>query len=157
MTKQRSKIFVGIAGILVIVGFFYSMNSDTLFGYLIKPLAPVDWDEVKTRYIIEYSIPIHLIEQQNGNCLVNAKGFESLTTHGKFIHRAELASKLNFDKENDTLIVTCDKLHGDTSVFTVWYVDSESPTYSGKYEYFIDPYNGTLGRGVDYFNTTSGE
>lgn len=157
MAKHFSKIFVGVAGALVVFGFFYSMNSDTLFGTIIEPITPVDFSEVKKRYIIEYSIPIHLIEQQNGNCLVSAKGLNSALKHREFVRSAELASKVNLDEENDTIIIPCDQLHGDISEFTVWYVVPDSNVHAGKYEYYIDPYDGTLGRSVDYFNQTSGE
>ncbi len=154
MASKFSKIFVIAAAVLVVIGFTYSMDKDTLFGTLVEPLAPVDWTEVKPKYVIEYSIPITIIEENGNDCTVYAKGFYSLTTHGKFTRSAELASKLKYDNSTDTLVIQCDQMQGDPSEFTAWYVSPESNVHKDKYEYYIDPYDGTLGRGVNYWNQT---
>lgn len=154
MANKVSKVFVIIAAALVIGGFVYIQDRNTLFGTLIEPIEPVDWSEVKSRYIIEYSIPITLHERNGNECTVNAKGFYPLTTHGKFTHSNELANKLKFDNSTDTIIIPCNEMKGDPSEFTVWYVSPESNIHKGKYEYYIDPYDGTLGRGVNYWNQT---
>ena len=167
MASKSSKIFVVVAAVLVVAGYAYSADKDTIFSAVIKPLQPLDWNEVKPKYIVEYSIPITIKEKNGNDCTVDAKRFYNLVTSGKFTKRADLANELkfNYDKKvtsdgnimitNETLVIPCDKMHEDRSEFTVWFVSSDSSIHKEKYEYYIDPYDGTLGRGVNYFNETA--
>ena len=152
MTNRSSKIFVLVAAVLVIVGYVYTMDKDTVFNTVIEPITPVDWSEVSKKYIVEYSIPITILEENGNSCTVFAKNLGPVFVHGKFTRGADLANELKWNEEDKTIVISCDKMHGDPSEFTVWYVAPDSQVHEGKYEYFIDPYDGTLGRGVDYFD-----
>jgi len=106
----------------------------TIYEYFSAPI----WDEVRERDIVKNSIPI--IYQENlkgGDCSVYAENFDIIIEHKYFVRGEELADKLNYDKEKNTLIISCDKLYGEKSRLNVWYVLEESPKYPEKYEYFI--------------------
>ena len=148
MANNAPKIFVAVAAVLVIAGFIYTYSDDTLFGKFVEPIKPVNWDEVASKYIIEYSIPVSIIEESGNDCKVSAERLGSVFTHGKFTRAMDFANDINFDFEDETAILPCDKMQGDPSELTVWYVAPDSKTHEAKYEYFIDPYDGTLGRGV---------
>jgi len=154
MANKSSKIFVIVAAILVVVGFFYTQDKNTLFDEIVEPLQPVAWDEVKTKHITEYSIPISTLEKNGNDCLTTAKNLNSVLNHTKFTSGPELANKLQFDLDSETIIIPCAQMKGEPSEFTVWYVSPESKVHNDKYEYYIDPYDGTLGRGVNYWNQT---
>lgn len=155
MTNKSSKIFVAVAAVLVIIGYVYSMDKDTIFSNITEPIRPVDWSEVKIKYIIEYSVPITIVEENGNDCTVYAKGFQPINL-AKFKRQTDLINQIKYNEENETLVIPCDKMYGDPSEFTIWYVSPESNVHASKYEYFIDPYDGTLGRLATYWNQTTG-
>ena len=157
MASRASKIFVAVAAVLVIIGYVYSMDKDTVFSAILEPITPVDWSEVSPKYIIEYSIPITIVEENGNDCTVYTKTLSSAIYHGKFTRGADLANELKFNEEEETIVIPCDKMQGDPSKFTVWYVSPGSNVHEGKYEYFIDPYDGTLGKGIGYVFDETGE
>ena len=155
MTNKASKIFVIVAAVLVIAGYFYTMDKDTIFSVVTEPLEPVNWSEVKPRFIIEFSVPITIVEENGNNCTVYAEGFNP-NTLVEFMHAANLVNELKYNAEEKTIIIPCDKMHGDPSELTIWWVTPNANAHQSKYEYYIDPYDGTLGRGVDYWDQTEG-
>jgi hypothetical protein len=153
MASKSSKIFVIVAAVLVVIGFVYSMDKDTLFSTLVEPLAPVDWAEVYTKYVIEYSVPITVIEKNGNDCKVHAEGFQVYSL-AKFKRHTDLINMIKYNNVTETLIIPCDSMPGDPSEFTIWYVSPDSNIHTSKFEYFIDPYDGTLGRDMSYWNQT---
>jgi len=126
MKSRDQKIFVIVAAGLVIIGLFYSLNnSETIFGKFLEQIGPVDWSEVKGRDIVKNSIPITLLEDNNGECKVLGERFDLILDHQYFIRSNELAEKLQFDREIKTLIIPCDELVGEKSRLNVWYVIQE--------------------------------
>jgi hypothetical protein len=143
MKSKNQKIFVIIATGLVVVGAYYSINSDTLFGKFLDQFSPVNWDEVRERDIIKNSIPIILLETKNGDCKVHGEKFDLIIDHQYFIRSNELVQKLQYDREEKTLIIPCDELAGEKSRLNVWYMLEESTNHPTKYEYFITEWEET--------------
>jgi len=141
--SKNQKIFVIIAIGLVVVGAYYSINSDTLFGKFLDQFSPVNWDEVRERDIIKNSIPIILLETKNSDCKVHGEKFDLIIDHQYFIRSNELVQKLQYDREEKTLIIPCDELVGEKSRLNVWYMLEESPNHPTKYEYFITEWEET--------------
>jgi len=144
MTKRQEKIFVIVAVALVIFGLFYFPLSNSYLGYLIQPLMEPNWDEIHPKFIVKNSVMISLVEKENSNCKVLAERFGGITAHKFFIKGEELVKKLNFDSDNETIVLPCDLLHGDQSRLHIWYVIDESPNDQNKYRYFVTELNQTL-------------
>ncbi|MCH7560899.1 MAG: hypothetical protein IIC67_05960 [Thaumarchaeota archaeon] len=143
MVKQ-SKMFLVFAIVIFIIGIVYALNSETLLNTVLqKTVLPVDWEKVHPREIVKNSIPITIIEEKNDICVVTAGKFDAIITHDYFIKGDELASKLNYDRENQTIEIKCDQLVEEKSRFNVWYVTSESPVFAERYEYFVTSWNVT--------------
>ncbi len=143
MKKKDQKIFVIAMVALVIVAFFFFQRSDSLLGSLIEPYSEPNWDEVPEKHIVKNSIPIVLLEENNGKCKVTAQKFDIIIEHSYFIRGNELAEKLNYEKGDETLVLPCDLLEGEKSRLNVWYAVEESTKHSKKYQYFITPWNET--------------
>lgn len=143
MKKKQEKLFVVVAIGLVIAVLYYNPVENNYLNLLLAGFSEVDWDEVKPRNIVKNSIPITLIEKMNGKCKVTAYKFDYIIDHQYFIRQNELASQLNYDRENLTLVLSCDLLEGEKSRLNVWYVLEESPKHAEKYEYFITPWEET--------------
>lgn len=143
MEPRNQKIFVIAAIGLVIIGLFYSLNSDTIFAQFLDQISAVDWDEVIEREIVKNSIPITLIENTGEKCLVKGEKFDVILNHKYFVRSSELARELQFDSEKKTLVVSCEELEREKSRLNVWYVIPEAPKHATKYEYFITEWEET--------------
>ena len=143
MSKKQEKIFVIAMAILVIVGFIYIQNTETLFTKVVGEFSAVDWDEVRERDMVKNSIPITLLEKTDGKCKVDAKRFDVIIDHNYFVQGKDLAKELSFDRENETLLLPCNLLEGEKSRLNVWYVVEESTNHSKEYEYFLTPWEET--------------
>ena len=75
MKKRDQKIFVIAMAALVIIGFFFFQSSDSLLGSLVEPYTEPNWDEVPEKHIVKNSIPITIIEENNGKCKMTAQKF----------------------------------------------------------------------------------
>ena len=134
--NQKIIFFVLLPIIIVISVYFYS--SDSIIGTIYEYSSIPNWDEIHERDIVKNSIPIIYQETlQNGDCKVYAEKFDLLIGHDYFIRGEELVDKLNYDKEEKTLNIPCDKLQEEKSRLNVWYVTEKSPKHAEKYEYFI--------------------
>ena len=137
MAKRNEKIFAASMAALVLFGFFYIQRDDSVFNFIIEYFSKVDWDEVKERDIVKNSIPITLLETLDSKCKVSAKNFDLILDHQYFVKSDELSNELNYDGENETLILPCNLIEEEKSRLEVWYVVEESPRHSMKYEYFV--------------------
>ena len=126
---------------LVVSGFIYSFNSNTIFSQFFESFTPINWDEVHERDIVKNSIPIKLIEKMNGDCKVSALKFAMIIDFDLFVRSEELANELKFDREDTTIILPCDELEGEKSRLNVWIAIEESDKHPNKYEYFITPWD----------------
>ncbi len=144
MKPRDQKILVIIAAGLVVLGLYYSLNTEnSMFSKFLEQVGPVDWDEVHPRDIVKNSIPVTVLEDINGKCKVHGEKFHMIIDHQYFVRSDELANKLQFDRENKTLILPCDELAGEKSRLNVWYVISEAKKHAEKYEYFITEWEET--------------
>jgi len=143
MNKKEQKIFVIAMAGLVIFAFFYVPRSDSLFGSLIESFSGPNWDEVSERNIVKNSIPVIKLEEQGTKCKVKAEKFDVIIDHSYFIRGEELEMELNYDRENQTLLLSCDLLVDKKSRLNVWYATEEAEKHSKKYQYFITPWNET--------------
>ena len=129
--------------ILVVFGFVYMQDKNSLFFEFFDFLAPVNWDEIDYKAIVKNSIPITLIESNGNNCILEAMRLNDILDHRYFIQSEQLADELNYDREQNTIKVPCEKLHGDKSQLEIWYVTEESKKDSTKYQYWINEWNST--------------
>ena len=144
MNKKEQKIFAISMAALVIFAFFYLQRSDSLLGSLLEQFSEPNWDEVAERNIVKNSIPIVILEEQDGKCKVTAQKFDVIIEHPYFLRGKELARELNYDTDDKTLVLPCDLLEGEKSRLNVWYALEESPKHSKKYQFFITPWNETM-------------
>ncbi len=143
MKKKDQKIFLIAMVALVIIGFFFFQRSDSLLGSWLEPYSEPNWDEVPEKHIVKNSIPITILEENNGKCKMTAQKFDVIIEHPYFIRGNELAGKLNYEKVDKTLVLPCDLLEGEKSRLNVWYAVEESTNHSKKYQYFITSWNET--------------
>jgi len=143
MSKKEQKIFVIAMVGLVIFAFFYIPRSDSLFGSLIESFSEPNWEEISQRNIVKNSIPIILLEERGMNCLVKAEKFDVIVDHQYFIRGNELENKLNYDRVEETLLLSCDLLKGEKSRLNIWYATEEAEKHAMKYQYFVTPWEET--------------
>ena len=143
MKKKDQKIFLIAMVALVIIAFFFFQRSDSLLGSLIEPFTEPNWDEVPEKHIVKSSIPIVLLEGTGGICKMSAERFDVIIEHQYFIRGNELADKLNYENEDESIILSCNLLEGEKSRLNVWYAVEESVKHSKKYQYFITTWNET--------------
>jgi len=144
MQKKEQKIFAIAMAALVIIAIIYFQSSNSLLGSWLEQFTEPNWQEVSERNIVKNSIPVVLLEEQDGKCKMTAQKFEIIIEHPYFIRGNDLAQELNYDKEGKTLMLPCDLLEGEKSRLNVWYALEESPKHSKKYQYFVTPWNETL-------------
>lgn len=137
MAKKEQKIFVIAMAGLVIFAFFYVPQSNSLFGSLIESFSGPNWEEVSERNIVKNSIPVILLEEQGIKCLVKAEKFDVIVDHQYFTRGNELERELNYDRANETLLVSCDLLKGEKSRLNIWYATEEAEKHGMKFQYFI--------------------
>lgn len=143
MFKKGEKIFVIVAATLVLFALYFIPLSQGYLGLLFDVFTEPNWDEVHERYIVKNAIPINLIEQTNGKCKVTAHYFDSIINHRYFIRGKELANELQYDTDNETIMLPCDILEDEKSELNIWYVKEESPRHSNKYQYFVTTWSET--------------
>ena len=143
MKKKKEKIFVIVAAVLVVAVFYFNPVESNYLNPVLENFKPVDWDDVKPRNIVKNSIPIILIEETGGKCKVKADTFDLIIDHQYFIRANDLVRQLNYDRDNATLMLSCDQLKGEKSRLHVWYVVEESEKHSKKYDYWVSVWNST--------------
>ncbi len=141
--KKNDLIFLIAIGIVIIRVLIYAPIEKSMFAVFLEQFSKVNWNEVKERNIVKNSIPIIFLEEKGSSCIVNAKNFDLIISHEYFERSADLERELNYDGENETLLVSCDLLDGEKSRLHVWYALKESEKHPTKYEYFITPWNVT--------------
>jgi len=85
-------------------------------------------------------IPIILLEEQVTKCLVKAEKFDVIVDHQYFIRGDELERELNYNRNDETLLLSCDLLQGEKSRLNIWYATEEAEKHPKKYQYFITPW-----------------
>lgn len=143
MSKKNEKIFVIAVASLVVLALLFLPLQTTYFGMFLDIISEPNWEEVHPKNIVKNAIPINLIGQENGNCKTSATKFDYIVDHEYFIRADELARKLNYDRDDKTIILPCDMLKGDKSKLNVWYILEETPKHSKKYQYFVTIWNET--------------
>ena len=143
MVNIKGIIFVVIALGLVIYAVLTLPIEDSMLFAIIPDLTPLNWDEVKSREMIRNAIPITTIQEDNGKCKVDATGLGVILDHAYFVKSDQLASKLNFDRAEETITVACSELHGEKSKLHIWYVVEEAAKHATKYQYWITEWEET--------------
>ena len=139
--KTKNIIIIVIPSIAIILGFVFLPWSDSYFGLLVEPALSIDWKEVHLRNVVKNSIPITILEENGNTCKLSAKNLENIINHRYFVRGEEFASQVRFDSEEQTIEISCEILHGDTSELNVWYVTEESPNHPTKFEYFVSEWD----------------
>jgi len=153
MKKLPQIIFLAISICLVIFGFIYSLNSETLFGKFLDQVKPIKWNEIIPRNIIKNTIPIEVLESHNGICDIKAENFQLIMKAPEFKKSQDLARELHYNNDTKTIQLSCDKLpgeviNGDKDKLHVWFVREESDKFSARYQYFVTPLNVTINDAV---------
>jgi len=144
MEKKAEKIFVITAAALVLVALYFIPISHGYLGLFLDIFSELNWDEVHPVYVVKNAIPVNLIEKEDGKCKVTAHILDEIVEHGYFKRGDELARELDYDRDDETIILPCDMLKGEKSKLNIWFVTEESPKHSKKYQYFVTPWNETL-------------
>ena len=139
--KTKNIIIVAIPSIAIVLGFVFLPWSDSYLGLAVESALPPVWEEIHPRFVVKNSIPITVSEQDGNNCKLTAEYLENIINHRYFVRGEEFASQVKFDSEQQTIELSCDGLHGDTSELNVWYVTEESPNHSSKFEYFVSEWD----------------
>lgn len=106
----------------------------------VEQFSDVNWDELKNRDIVKNSIPIVLLETIDKTCKVTAHNFDLIINHQYFIRADDLAKKLNYDRNDETIILPCEMISDEKSRLNVWYVIEDAPRHSMKYQFFVTPW-----------------
>ena len=141
--KKSDLMFLIGIGIVVIIVLMFTSVEKSMLGVFLEQFSKVDWDEVKERNIVKNSIPISLIEEKGGKCLVDAKNFDLIIDHSYFIRSGDLSKDLDYDRQHETLLLPCNLLVGEKSRLNVWYALDESENHANKYEYFVTAWEET--------------
>ncbi|MGY5146839.1 MAG: hypothetical protein ACW9W4_02425 [Candidatus Nitrosopumilus sp. bin_7KS] len=144
MSQRKDIIILVIVAISVIMAFFYLDVGNSLFGTIINPLTPVNFDDVFPRNIVKNGIPITLLEQNGDSCKMYGEKFFQIINHTYFTRSQELVHKLQYNHDEHTLIIPCDQITDEKSRLEVWYVVPESDKHATKYAYWITPWEETL-------------
>lgn len=153
MKKLPQIIFLTISICLVIFGFVYSLNSETIFSKFLDQVKPIKWNDVLPRNIIKSAIPIEIIENQNGICDIKAENFQLILKSSEFKKSQDLARELQYNNDTKTIQLSCDKLPGEVipghkDKLHVWFVREESEKFSSRYQYFVTISNVTINDAV---------
>jgi len=140
MANRNEKFFVVGMAALVVFAFFYMQDKNSLVSGFFDRFTPPDWDETSPRNIVKASIPITLLESNGDNCKVEAMRFNDIIDHQYFVKGEHLADELNYDREQNTLTVPCEKLDGEKSELTIWFATEEAVKHATKYQYWINPW-----------------
>jgi hypothetical protein len=143
-SKNIKKFGLLVAGsILVIYAVIFIPVEESYFGVILEIPSDPKWDEISPRYIVKNSIPITLMEKDGQNCLLDASNLDKIINHAYFVKGEEIASNLNYNSKDHTIMIPCEVLHGEKSRLEIWYVTEDSPNHAAKYQYFITPWNDT--------------
>lgn len=141
MVKKKETVYLIIGAVVLVSAYFYLDTSDSLFESIVKQVEPVKWDEIVPRNIVKNSIPIEVLETNGNSCLVTGETFEMILNHDYFIKNHEVSEKLQYDAQENTLVVPCKELQGDKSRLNVWYVTEDDTRYPTAWKYFITPWD----------------
>ena len=108
MVKKKETIYLIIGAVLLVSVYFYFDTSDSLLQSIFTQITPIDWDEIFKRNIVKNSIPIELLETNGNSCTVTGMNFEMILAHDYFIKRDAASDKLQFDEQENTLVVPCE-------------------------------------------------
>ena len=135
--KKDDIVFLIIA--IVVSGIILEniSSEDTILGVIIDQTYEPEWDKLKLREIIKNTVLIQVLER-NGNCLVSAEKLNLALDHQDFIYGEKLGKELNYDREEKTISISCDKLIEDEMNLHIWVVIPEAPKYADRFTYFIN-------------------
>ena len=144
MSKRQEKIFVLAAAAIVIVALFYFPISESYLGFLLKPFEDPDWETIPPKYIVKNSLVISLNESDGEKCNLSAKGLSNIIAHQFFTQADDFSSKVNYEKNSETIELPCRVLPEDESRLHVWYVTEDSPNFPNIYKYNVSPLSETI-------------
>jgi len=136
MANSREKAFfiVALIGFLIVLVFLLGSNYS---GFIFKLFSEPNWEQIHPLYVVKNSIPVTIVESSNDNCLLTAKNFDIIIDHKYFKRGEELAQTLNYDRESETIQLSCNSLKDEKSQLNIWYVTEDSPKHSNKFQYFL--------------------
>ena len=134
---MKEKIIIVSLAILFIIVIFSTDISNSILGEFLEQYFEPDWSQVDKRNIVKNSIPITVLEATGKECTVSAENFDYIIEHQYFKLSEELAKELQYNKENQTLIIPCDEIPEEESKLHVWYITEEALKHSKKYKYFV--------------------
>jgi len=143
LVKKNHVIFFAVTVGLVIFGFYYSMDNNTLFTPISKQFSPVNWDEVKPRFTVINSIPIVVLEENGFECTMQANNLDKILDHEEFERSGEAESALKYERDTHTINLSCSEIPEEKSRLTIKYVTRDSPEHPEKWEYYIESYDET--------------
>ncbi len=142
--KTLQKVFVIISGALVVVALFYFPLSNSYLGLLLNPFFETRWEEIQLKFIVKNSLVISLIEREGEKCKVSSPRLGPILDHQYFVQADNFANKVNYDPENNSIILPCNVLPEEDSRLHVWYVTEDSPDYPTRYKYYVSTLSETI-------------
>jgi hypothetical protein len=144
MNKRQEKIFVLVSGIAVIIVLIFVPWSNSYFGLFIDKFREPDWDHINPPDIVKNTIVMTLINKNEKNCELSVPNLRNVIEHPYFVRGEDFAQEINFNKQNETIILPCEMIKDEKSKLDVWYVLKDAPRFSGEYRYFITPLDNSL-------------
>ena len=85
-----------------------------------------------------------LNESDGEKCKLSAKGLSNIIGHQFFTQADDFSSKVNYEKNSETIELPCRVLPEDESRLHVWYVTEDSPNFPNIYKYNVSPLSETI-------------
>ena len=112
---------------------------------------PAGWENISQKNIIENTVLLSLVEERKDGCLVHSDRLSSMFDHEYFIRSSEMQKQLQYNEDDQTLVVPCENMQDEKLRLHLRYVEQDTPKDGTKYEYtftepnevLTNPYNST--------------
>jgi len=138
---QKSKIiFFGLIIVIVLALAFFPWQNYSILGKALEPLLPADWENISKKDIIKNTVLLSLVEEKNDKCLVYSDKLTGMFDHAYFVRSSEMQEQLQYNEDNQTLLVPCENMLDDKIRLHLRYIQQDAPKDGTKFEYsFSEP------------------
>jgi len=150
MVNIKGIIFVSISAALVIVALLFLQNENSAIGIIIQEFKEPDWKNHNQREIIKTSFPVIVESIDENNCKVKAEQVNAIITHVDFTKSEEFIKKVQYNSNDETMILPCDANVGEKLKFNIWYIVASAKKDASKYTYWLSDWsNNSMTKGFD--------
>ena len=138
MVNIKGIIFVSFSAILVILALVFLQTEDSVIGIVVEELSGPDWSNITPREVIKTSFLVIVLESINEkDCKLKAGEISAVLTHADFKKSEEFARKVQYNNEDNTIILPCESLSGEKLKFNIWYITEDAKNHATKYTYWL--------------------